>query len=60
MSPGLTETGDIIVADEVGVVVVPKERAGEILKKSEEVAKKEKRYKKEIKDGKTLSEIFGL
>jgi 3-hexulose-6-phosphate synthase/6-phospho-3-hexuloisomerase len=52
--------GDIIVADEVGVVVVPKERAGEILKKSEEVAKKEKRYKKEIKDGKTLSEIFGL
>lgn len=52
--------GDIIIADEVGVVVVPKERAGEILKKSEEVAVKEKRYKKEIKKGKTLSEIFGL
>lgn len=52
--------GDIIVADEVGVVVVPKERASEILKKSEEVVVKEKRYKKEIKDGKTLSEIFGL
>lgn len=52
--------GDIIVADEIGVVVVPEERAGEILKKSEEVAVKERRYKKEIKDGKTLSEIFGL
>jgi 3-hexulose-6-phosphate synthase/6-phospho-3-hexuloisomerase len=52
--------GDIIIADEVGVIVVPKERAAEILKKSEEVAKKEKRYKKEIKEGKTLSEIFGL
>ncbi len=52
--------GDIIIADEVGVVVVPLEQASEILKKSEEVAKKEKRYKKEIKEGKTLSEIFGL
>jgi 3-hexulose-6-phosphate synthase/6-phospho-3-hexuloisomerase len=52
--------GDIIIADEVGVIVVPRERAGEILKKSEEVAKKEKRYKKEIREGKTLSEIFGL
>jgi 3-hexulose-6-phosphate synthase/6-phospho-3-hexuloisomerase len=52
--------GDIIIADEVGVIVVPRENAGEILKKSEEVAKKEKRYKKEIREGKTLSEIFGL
>ncbi len=52
--------GDIIVADEVGVIVVPREGAGEILKKSEEVARKERRYKKEIKEGKTLSEIFGL
>lgn len=58
---GITvKPGDIIIADEVGVVVVPKERAAEILKKSEEVALKEKRYKKEIKKGKTLSEIFGL
>ncbi|MEE8402448.1 MAG: 3-hexulose-6-phosphate synthase [Candidatus Hydrothermarchaeaceae archaeon] len=52
--------GDIIIADEVGVVAVPKERAIEILKKSKEVAMKEKRYKEEIKKGKTLSEIFGL
>ncbi len=52
--------GDIIVADEVGVVVVPKEKAYEILQKSKEIAKKEKRYKEAIKKGKTLSELFGL
>jgi 3-hexulose-6-phosphate synthase/6-phospho-3-hexuloisomerase len=52
--------GDIVVADEVGVVVVPGNRAGEILKKSRETAEKEKRYKGEIEAGKTLSEIFGL
>ncbi len=52
--------GDIIVADEIGVVVVPRARAFEILKKAEEIASKEKRYKEGIKKGKTLSEIFGL
>jgi|Deesub1362A_J573_1020465.scaffolds.fasta_scaffold09779_4 3-hexulose-6-phosphate synthase/6-phospho-3-hexuloisomerase len=52
--------GDIIVADDVGVVVVPKELASEVLAKSREIAEKERRYKAEIKAGKTLSEIFGL
>lgn len=52
--------GDIIVADSSGVVVVPRDRAYDILQKAIEVSKKEKRYKDEIKKGKTLSEIFGL
>lgn len=52
--------GDIIVADEIGVVVVPRARAFEIFKKALEVSKKETRYKEGIKAGKTLSEIFGL
>ncbi|NOZ59504.1 MAG: DUF561 domain-containing protein [Euryarchaeota archaeon] len=52
--------GDIIVADDVGVVVVPKELAHEVLAKAREVAEKERRYKEEIRSGKTLSEIFGL
>ncbi len=52
--------GDIIVADEVGVVVVPKEEAQEILAKAKEVAEKEKRYKEEIARGRTLAELFGL
>ncbi len=52
--------GDYIVADELGVVVVEKERAVEILKKSMEIKKKEKLYKKAIEEGRTLSELFGL
>lgn len=52
--------GDVIIADEVGVVVVPQERAYEILQKAKEVAMKEKRYKEGIKKGQTLSELFGL
>jgi 3-hexulose-6-phosphate synthase/6-phospho-3-hexuloisomerase len=52
--------GDVIVADEIGIVVVPKNRIFEILKKTKEVSKKEKRYKEGIRKGKTLSEIFGL
>jgi 3-hexulose-6-phosphate synthase/6-phospho-3-hexuloisomerase len=54
------EPGDMIVADEIGVVVIPKKRTSEVLKKAKEVAQKEKKYKEEIKKGKTLSEIFGL
>jgi 3-hexulose-6-phosphate synthase/6-phospho-3-hexuloisomerase len=52
--------GDMVVADEIGVVVVPRHRAHEIIKKSKEVSRKEKRYKEGIEEGKTLSEIFGL
>jgi len=52
--------GDVVVADEVGVVVVPQKMAYEILQKSKEVLMKEKRYKEGIKKGLTLSEIFGL
>ncbi len=53
-------SGDIIVADEVGVVVVPREEAQDILTKAQEVADKEKRYRKEIAEGRSLAELFGL
>ncbi len=52
--------GDVVVADDVGVVVVPQGRAFEILQKAREVSKKEKRYKEGIKKGQTLSDLFGL
>ncbi|MFV2040457.1 MAG: bifunctional hexulose-6-phosphate synthase/ribonuclease regulator, partial [Candidatus Hydrothermarchaeales archaeon] len=52
--------GDIVVADEIGVVVVARVQAYEIYCKAVEVSQKEKRYKKGIAEGKTLSEIFGL
>lgn len=52
--------GDIIIADEDGVVVVPKEEAQDVLVKAEEVRDKEKKYKESIASGKSLGELFGL
>jgi len=52
--------GDIIVGDDSGVVVVPKERAYEIARRSEEVWKREKRLAEEIKNGKTLASALEL
>ncbi|MDL2261112.1 orotidine 5'-phosphate decarboxylase [Methanimicrococcus sp. OttesenSCG-928-J09] len=52
--------GDIIIGDDSGVVVVPKERAYEIARRSEEVWKREKRLFEEIKNGKTLASALEL
>ncbi len=52
--------GDYIVGDDSGVVVVPKERAYEIARRSEEVWKREKRLFEEIKNGKTLAGALEL
>jgi 3-hexulose-6-phosphate synthase/6-phospho-3-hexuloisomerase len=47
--------GDYIIGDDSGVVVVPKEKAYEIARRSEEVWKREKRLTDEINKGKTLA-----
>ena len=52
--------GDWIVADESGVVVVPRERAYEIARRAMEVKKTEERIREEIRRGKTLSEVSEL
>ena len=52
--------GDIIIGDDSGVVVVPKERAYEIARRAEEVYKREKRLFDEIKGGKTLAGALEL
>lgn len=52
--------GDFIIADDSGVVVVPKEKAYEIARRAEEVEKREKRIFDEIKKGSTLSESLEL
>ncbi|MDV2481721.1 bifunctional hexulose-6-phosphate synthase/ribonuclease regulator [Methanoculleus sp. Wushi-C6] len=52
--------GDWIVADESGVVVVPRERAYEVARRAMEVKKTEERIREEIRRGKTLSEISEL
>lgn len=52
--------GDYIIGDDNGVVVIPKERAYEIARRSKEVEKNEKRIYEEIKRGSTLSEVLKL
>jgi 3-hexulose-6-phosphate synthase/6-phospho-3-hexuloisomerase len=52
--------GDYIVGDDNGIVVVPKERAYEIARRSVEVEKNESRIRDEITKGSTLSKILRL
>jgi len=52
--------GDIIVGDDSGVVVVPRERGYEIARRAKEVEKTESRLREEIKRGRTLSEVANL
>lgn len=52
--------GDWIVADESGVVVVPRERVYEIARRALEVKKTEERIKAEIRQGRTLASIMNL
>ncbi|UCE38243.1 MAG: orotidine 5'-phosphate decarboxylase [Thermoplasmata archaeon] len=53
-------SGDWIVGDESGVVVVPKEEAVEIVNRALDVHERENRLREEIKRGSTLSEVLKL
>ena len=53
-------TGDWIIGDNNGVVVVPKGHAYEIARRAKEVWKNEERIREEIKSGKTLSQVLDL
>jgi len=54
------DPGDIIVGDDDGVVVVPRNIAKEVLKKAKERAKTEEEWINEIQKGKTTLEVIGL
>lgn len=56
----IVNPGDYIIGDDDGVVVVPKNRAYEIARRSEEVWKREKRLFEEISSGKTLAGALEL
>ncbi len=52
--------GDWIIADDMGVVVVPQDQAHEVANRSLEVHEKENRLREEIRRGKTLSSVLQL
>jgi 3-hexulose-6-phosphate synthase/6-phospho-3-hexuloisomerase len=53
-------SGDWIVADDMGVVVVAQEEAHEAANRSLEVHEREDRLREEIRRGKTLSSVLSL
>ena len=53
-------TGDWIIADDMGVVVVPQDEAQEIANRALEVKEKEDRLREEIRRGRTLSSVLHL
>jgi 3-hexulose-6-phosphate synthase/6-phospho-3-hexuloisomerase len=56
----LVRSGDWIVGDESGVIVIPQERAVEIANRAVDVAERENRIREEIKRGGTLSKVQEL
>ena len=54
------ETGDWIVGDDDGVVVVPQRKAVEIANRSMDVLEKENRLRAEVRKSRTLSEVTEL
>lgn len=53
-------TGDYIVADDDGVVVIPGQKAVEIINRAMSVLETENRLRKEIDDGSTLAKVTKL
>jgi 3-hexulose-6-phosphate synthase/6-phospho-3-hexuloisomerase len=56
----LVRTGDWVVADDMGVVVVPQEEAREVANRSLEVHEREDRLREEIRRGRTLASVLSL
>lgn len=56
----IVRSGDWIVGDASGVVVIPKEIAVEVANRAQDVREKENRLREEIKRGSTLSEVLKL
>lgn len=54
----IVNPGDIIIADEIGVTVVPKEKAKEVLLKAQKLAEQEELTRKRIKEGKSLEDLL--
>jgi regulator of RNase E activity RraA len=52
----LVKPGDIMLGDDTGVVVIPQEKAAEVLDVAREIAEKEEIIVREVKNGATLRE----
>jgi 4-hydroxy-4-methyl-2-oxoglutarate aldolase len=56
----VVNTGDLIIADDDGVVVIPKDRVEEILEKADAVELKEAGILEKVKQGGHIADILGI
>ncbi len=54
----LVSPGDVVIGDEIGVTVVPVERAAAVLRAAEQQAAKEEETRARIKEGKSVEELL--
>lgn len=56
----IVNTGDLIIGDDDGVVVVPKDSIDEVLEKADMIDKKEDEIAEKVKKGANIGEILGI
>ncbi len=54
----LVNPGDLILADEIGVVVIALENAAQVLEKARVLAENEEKTRRKIREGKTVEELL--
>lgn len=54
----LVSPGDVVLGDEIGVVVVPKDEAAEVLRRAQDQAAQEEVTRQRIREGKTVEELL--
>lgn len=54
----MVSPGDVVLADEIGVVVVPQNEAAGVLKRAQEQAAQEEATRQRIRQGKTVEELL--
>jgi regulator of RNase E activity RraA len=54
----LVEPGDFVIADEIGVTVVPSKKAEEVLRQAREQAEREQRTREWVANGKTVEDLL--
>ncbi|MBO8141952.1 MAG: RraA family protein [Firmicutes bacterium] len=54
----IVNPGDVVLSDEIGVVVVPQDKAAEVLERAREQARKEEETRQRIREGKSVDELL--
>ena len=54
----IVHPGDIVLADEIGVVVIPLDQAEDVLEKARAQAEKEEKTRARIREGKTVDQFL--